>query len=195
MKIILTLIVFVVVLIAAFFIFIYSGVYNISAIESHTGLTEWVLTTAMDQSVRSHADGVKVPALSDESLIEEGFHHFDAMCVQCHGAPGMVEPELGRGLNPEPPDLAEEVEEGEWSDAELFWITKHGIKMSGMPAFGPTHTDEELWGIVAFLKHLPDLSPEEYETMKETVKAGGTNMVMDTTMVMNMMTDTATNIN
>jgi hypothetical protein len=55
----------------------------------------------------------------------------------------------------------------EWSTAELFWIVKHGVKMTGMPAFGPTHSDERLWTVVAFLKQLPQISPEKYTEMKQ----------------------------
>src|SRR5688500_20399506 len=82
------------------------------------------------------------------------------MCVASHGAPGVERGILGKGINPEPPALA--VEAGEGSDSELFWIIKNGIKMAGMPAFGATHTDEQLWGILAFLRQLQDLSPQEY---------------------------------
>lgn len=85
------------------------------------------------------------------------------MCAACHGAPGVERGALGKGMNPEPPDLAAEA--AEWSDRELFWITKHGIKLAGMPAFGVTHSDEEVWGIVAFLRRLEHISPEEYRRM------------------------------
>jgi mono/diheme cytochrome c family protein len=63
------------------------------------------------------------------------------------------------------------VEEGEWSDAELFWIVKNGIKMTGMPAFGPTHGDEDLWAIVAIMKELPELSEEAYAERVEALSA------------------------
>ena len=85
------------------------------------------------------------------------------MCVTCHGAPGVERGTLGKGINPKPPNLAKEA--GEWSDRELFWITKHGIKLAGMPAFGVTHSDEELWAIVAFLRRLETMSAEEYRRL------------------------------
>lgn len=165
MKIILAIIVFLVLAGAALFILIYSGAYNIAATEPHSKLTRQALHTAMERSVRSHAEGIEAPALDDESLVKTGFVHYREMCVTCHGAPGVPPSEIGKGLNPEPPDLVEEMQEGEWNAAELYWITKHGIKMSGMPAFGPTHSEEELWAIVAFMQALPDLWPEEYEAM------------------------------
>jgi mono/diheme cytochrome c family protein len=71
---------------------------------------------------------------------------------------------MGRGLRPQPPPLADVVPE--WSTAELFWIAKHGIRMTGMPAWGPTHGDDELWAMVAFVKTLPTMSAEDYRRME-----------------------------
>jgi mono/diheme cytochrome c family protein len=160
------IIVFIILVIVAFLIFIYTGTYNVAATKPHTELALWVLNITKEQSVKSHSKGITVPNLDEKSLIEKGFHEYEEMCVGCHGAPGVDPSEIGEGLNPEPPDLSEEAEE--MSPAELFWITKNGIKMTGMPAFGPTHSDEELWTIVAFLKRLPELSPEQYQAMQET---------------------------
>lgn len=70
----------------------------------------------------------------------------------------------GRSITPEPPDLEEAA--GEWSEAELFWIIKHGIKMTGMPAWGKIDGDDELWSVVAFVKALPDTSAERYRALK-----------------------------
>ena len=170
MRIIGTLILLVIIVIAISLIFIYSGVYNVAATKPHTKPVEWMLNLALAKSVSRHAKGIEVPPLSDDSMVETGFIHYKEMCITCHGAPGISLSEIGKGLNPEPPDLVEELEEGEWSTEQLFWITKYGIKMTGMPAFGPTHSDEEIWAIVAFLKRLPDLSPEEYRAMDEATK-------------------------
>jgi mono/diheme cytochrome c family protein len=149
--------------------FAYSGAYDIAATTPHTGLVKWVLGATMERSVRSRAASVGEPMPVDSALLVHGFGHYHAMCVDCHGAPGVEKGEYGRGLNPEPPDLAEEAHE--WTDAELFWITKHGIKMTGMPAFGPTHSDEELWAIVAAVRRLEEMTPEEYAAM--VAAAGG----------------------
>jgi hypothetical protein len=102
-------------------------------------------------------------------MINEGFVHYDSMCAMCHGAPGLTDSVLHKGLYPQPPELYEEDEE--WSASELFWITKNGIKMTGMPAYGPTHSDEEIWAIVAFLLRLPTLSGQDYEMLKEKNKS------------------------
>src|SRR5919106_723020 len=137
-----------------------TGAYNIAASAPHTRFAQWLLNTVQERSVTVRADDVPTPPPIDSEMVRHGFEEYRAMCATCHGAPGVERSELGKGMNPEPPDLAEEA--AEWSDRELFWITKHGIKMAGMPAFGVTHSDEELWGIVAFLRRLQSLSPDEY---------------------------------
>ena len=83
----------------------------------------------------------------------------------CHGAPGVDASEAGEGLNPPAPDLTlARIQKR--TDGELFWILQNGIRMTGMPAFGPTHKDDELWKMVAFLRHLPQLTPEEEKALQ-----------------------------
>ena len=150
---------------------IYSGLYNVAATSEEPGVMRWALHTTMERSVEQHADGIPVPPLEDPELLQTGFEHFDAMCVTCHGAPGIEASEIGKGINPPAPELSDQAEA--WSPEELFWITKHGIKMSAMPAFGPTHSDRDLWGIVAFTRRLPQLSPAEYQALREQMEAEG----------------------
>lgn len=159
------LVVFLVLIIILFSGFMYSGVYNVAATKTESKPIKWLLNTTKENSVRFHSKGITVPNLDDESLFETGFHHFDQMCVSCHGAPGLSPSEIGEGLNPEPPDLAEVA--AEMVAAEIFWVTQNGIKMTGMPAFGPTHSDQELWGIVAVIQKLPEMSAENYIQMKK----------------------------
>lgn len=145
--------------------YLYSGAYNVAATLPHTPFFGWSLKRIQMSSIQSHAESVS-PAPDLESVnLEEGLEHFNEMCVTCHGAPGVQPSEIGKGLNPAPPELSGVVEV--FSEAELFWTVKHGIKMTGMPAFGPTHGDEEIWAVVGFLERLPRLSGEEYDEMLE----------------------------
>ena len=148
--------------------FMYSGAYDVGASTPHTGVGRWVFHTTMENSVRARAKNVATPQLAPER-VTEGAVHYAAMCEGCHGAPGVDPNEVGRSLTPEPPDLEEAA--GEWSEAELFWITKHGIKMTGMPAWGSVDGDDELWSVVAFVKALPDISAERYRALK--AQSGG----------------------
>ncbi len=143
--------------------FIYSWIYNVAATAPHNPAIRWALHTTMHNSVTARAEDITAPQRFDEDQVRKGLEHFGETCVECHGAPGVKPSEVGRGLRPEPPDLAEAVKE--WAPPQLFWIVKNGVKMTGMPAFGPTHTDEDLWAVVAFLGRLPDMSPEDYRAM------------------------------
>ena len=165
MKILIVIIIILVLAAGLFIIFINSGIYNIAATSKHGSLTLKVINTTVDNSIRRHAKGIEVPDLTDSNMIARGFEHFDETCVICHGAVGIGKNEFAEGLYPEAPSLAEEVEE--WSPAELFWITKHGIKLTGMPAIRETHSDEKIWHLVAFLQQLPDMTYQEYMSMRQ----------------------------
>ncbi|HEX5757983.1 MAG TPA: cytochrome c [Thermoanaerobaculia bacterium] len=147
---------------------LYGGAYDVAATSPETGVVAWALETAQERSVARRARAVEVPPLDRPELRAVGLIHYHEMCVTCHGAPGVPASEIGAGLNPFPPELAEEAEE--YGPAELFWMVKNGIKMTGMPAFGPTHTDEELWAIVAFVESLPEMSGADYAA---AVRAAG----------------------
>jgi mono/diheme cytochrome c family protein len=140
------------------------GLAPVAATEPHWEMTRWVLSTAMERGVQRRALDVAVPDDLDlPARVRAGASAYDAMCAVCHGAPGVEPGALVEGLLPGPPELAEEAEE--WTAAELFWITKHGIRMTGMAAFGPTHEDSQIWDIVAFLQRLPYMSASEYRSL------------------------------
>ncbi|MFQ6005653.1 MAG: c-type cytochrome, partial [Woeseia sp.] len=96
---------------------------------------------------------------------------YNSMCAGCHGAPGMEPEPLGQGLNPAAPDLAEEA--AEMTPAELFWVTKNGIKMTGMPAWGATHDDDAIWPVVAFMTNLPGLDQAAYQALLAEAQGSG----------------------
>jgi len=169
MKLLLTLtaiLCFLIVLIAAF---VWSGSYNIAANVPHWGITHWFLEKVREQSITTHSGGITVPPLKDPKLVDVGFKNYHAMCRSCHNAPGYSRTEIAKGLNPNPPDFTSKDVKMR-KETELYWIIKNGIKMTGMPAFGPTHSEDELWGIVVFVKGLSSLKPEEYQAM---LKAAG----------------------
>ncbi|HYG62651.1 MAG TPA: cytochrome c [Thermoanaerobaculia bacterium] len=166
MRTVLALLVSAALLVVAALAFIYSGLYDVAASAPDAGVVGWALGTIQSRSVHRRAEEVAVPPLGDPAMIRQGLVLYHEMCAACHGAPGVAISAIGQGLNPPPPELASEAEE----PGELFWVTKHGIKMTGMPAFGVTLDDEELWAIVAFLQKMPEMSPEEYQA---AVRAAG----------------------
>jgi mono/diheme cytochrome c family protein len=151
--------------------FLYSGVYHVGATDRHWDLTHWLLNTARMRSIKAHAAGTPVPAgLDDEAKIVMGTEHFAAHCAVCHGAPGVPKGDIAAGLYPQPPNLANAAVQ--FSPAELFWILKNGIKMSGMPSWAD-HSDDELWATVAFLEKLPGMSEAEYAKLVMASMAHG----------------------
>jgi len=146
-------------------LYLYNGMYNFAATSPHNNLTSLVIHESVEISVKKHAKNVPMSHLGENASIEEGSEEYDEMCAMCHGGPGLPESVLYKGLYPSPPKLYKDHDD--WTDEELFWIIKNGIKMTGMPAYGPTHSDEEIWTIVAFVKKLPELSEYEYKTLTQ----------------------------
>lgn len=142
-----------------------SGVYHVGVTAPHSRPTEWILRTTMENSVRAHARDIRVPIgtdLHDPALAEQAIGHYSAACRSCHGAPG-AKADPWMVIYPPAPDLIQSA--NRWSDAELYWIIKHGIKGTGMLALGPTHQEKDLWAVTAFVRQLPEMSPERYAAM------------------------------
>lgn len=140
-------------------IVVLGGLYPVAATKGDPYGIAWLLNTSMEHGVKQSAEGLEQPKLSAGD-IREGGGHFKGMCQQCHGGPGVEPEEFATAMNPQPPDLSKEVHE--WTVPQVFWIAKHGIKMSGMPAFGKVDEDRELWKIAGFVKQLPKVSASEY---------------------------------
>ncbi|EKS72718.1 cytochrome c family protein [Burkholderia sp. SJ98] len=127
----------------------------------HWPLTYQILQTLRMRSVEVHAKNIAVPDLNSPDLILKGAGQYSAMCVTCHLAPGVTHSELAPGLYPQPPELAKT----EVDPRHAFWVIKHGLKMSAMPAWGKTHDDETIWSMVAFLNKLPGMSAQQYTNL------------------------------
>jgi len=136
------------------------GGYNIAADVPHTRPVTWFVKTVRDNSITAHAKAVVVPAdFASAARIAAGAGLYNEMCSGCHLGPGL-ESEISQGLYPRAPELSRG---SRLSPTEMFWVTKHGIKMTGMAAWGSTHNDTMLWNIVAFVQKLPELSAAQYD--------------------------------
>ena len=139
-------------------LFAFSGAYDVGADRPHLAPVRAFLNIVREHSVLRRAQSIRVPPLDDPERVREGAEHYSAMCVDCHLAPGITVSEIRAGLTPPPPNLSQQV-----IDPRIaFWTIKHGIKMTGMPAWGKTHDDEEIWNIVSFVHQLPHMTPGEY---------------------------------
>lgn len=158
MRTAITAIIVLLALAAAGIAFVYSGAYNVAADEPHWAITERLLAAVRERSIDKRARDLVPPDLSDQKRIAIGAGQYAEMCQSCHLAPGIADTELRQGLYPKPPELAQHRHE----PRAAFWIIKHGIKATGMPAWGPTHDDETLWNVVAFLQALPGMDEKRY---------------------------------
>ena len=146
-------------------LFAWSGVYNAAADVPHWPLTERLMETVRDRSAAVRSSDIVVPDLDNESLIRVGAGNYDAMCVECHLRPGVAKTELSLGLYPAPPQFARNRPD---DPAAAFWVIKHGLKMSGMAAWGKSMDDKSIWGMVAFLQRLPEMSENQYHELVES---------------------------
>lgn len=141
--------------------FIYAGVYNIGADAPHSRFVYNLINSARDNSIASFSKNIVPPKdLSDPKRIAAGAGLYSEMCTGCHLGPGLERTEMSQGLYPQAPEFARGVAH---SPAQQFWIIKHGIKLTAMPAWGKTHDDQLIWDMVAFINQLPKMTPEQYK--------------------------------
>lgn len=142
--------------------------FNVAADEPHSIPFFKLMETVRERSISMRARGIKSPDLDDPALIASGAADYGEMCANCHLQPGVETSEVRVGMYPQPPNLTK-VKRAD--PAQTFWIIKHGLKMSAMPAWGATHDDRRMWAMVAFLQKLPQLTPAQYQILT----AGGGN--------------------
>lgn len=150
--------------------FVYSGVYSIAADEPHWPVTSALIETLRERSIAARADGIEAPPdLDSPERIRRGAGNYDAMCAGCHLTPGTRSSEIRQGLYPQPPDLArpgsghEHEVTGPGAAARQFWVIKHGVKMTAMPAWSQGGVDDQtIWDMVALLQQLPGMDGAGY---------------------------------
>lgn len=162
--------VFLVVVAFGGFLFVTSGIMPIKASSGHWAITAWFLNFAMRRSVITHSLGMKTPALNDAALVAQGAGHYEFGCLPCHGGPDLPQPVVAQHMTPHPPYLPPEI--SKWDADELFYIVKHGVKFTGMPAWPAQQRDDEVWAVVAFLLKLPQLTAGEYQELARSRNPG-----------------------
>jgi mono/diheme cytochrome c family protein len=164
MKILLALVgalAIIVAIVAAGFFFL--GFYNVAAAIDDPAIVSWALPKVRDASIAHYSAGLTPPmSLDDQAVIQDGARAFaKAGCVNCHGAPGVNWAKFSEGLHPDPPDLKDVADD---RPADIFWVIKNGINMTGMPSFQKAGVnDKDIWSIVAFVKKIGSVKPEDYK--------------------------------
>jgi mono/diheme cytochrome c family protein len=142
-------------------VLIYIGAYNIAADAPHWRWVYNTLDTIREQSIAARSRDIRAPAdLNDPKRIAAGAGLYQEMCTGCHLGPGLERSEMSQGLYPPAPELARGIKH---TPEQTFWIIKHGVKLTAMPAWGKTHDDQLIWDMVAFIRQLPTMSPDQYK--------------------------------
>jgi mono/diheme cytochrome c family protein len=158
-------------------VLVYMGSFDVAADRPHSEPVFWLMNTVRERSVAIRAADITVPGdLAGAKRVASGAAQYDEMCSLCHLAPGLKRTEISRGLYPRAPELRRK---SDLTPAEQFWVVKHGLKMTGMPAWGVTHNDELLWDIVAFLRKLPELTADQYQTLVKSAPKTHDEMMQD----------------
>jgi mono/diheme cytochrome c family protein len=145
-------------------LFVESGLYDIGADDHHTKPVLALITQLRDRSIESRLDSIKPQLAPTPAMIKSGAEHYATLCAGCHLAPGVLKSDLRAGLYPRPPNLAQQdIQESR----RAFWIIKHGIKMSAMPAWSKTLDDDAIWDVVAFVRKMPDLTAADYQQLAQ----------------------------
>lgn len=137
------------------------GFYNIAATQQHYPLIYTVFEEGLQYSVQNHARNIQVPeGLGTPEQLLRGAAVYQANCIQCHGGPGVAPLTQGMSMQPVPGPLVDA--DLNWETRELYWITRNGIKMSGMPAWEYHLSDSDIWAVVAFVASMPNMTQEDF---------------------------------
>lgn len=146
------------------------GWLPIAAVPPESPIVSNIIHTAYEKSVARAAKDISVPSdYSQPARVLRGAYNFDAMCAGCHTPPGTQASVQVQGMNPRPPALDELLQQR--SPEQAFWVIRNGVRMTAMPAFGPTHEDEELWALVAFLQTSQSMGSAEYVDITARARA------------------------
>lgn len=172
MRVIKTILVCIILACAGVVAFIYSGTYDVAALQPDNPVVAWALRTTSGRSVQARLDGIQEPTdLDKPDVVQSGAHFFASHCVVCHGGPGLEATAIAQGLNPAPPNLFRATRKPQ--TAEMFWVIKNGLKMTAMPGFGKTQPDPQIWAAVAFLRKAPGMSAPDFATQTGASKPSG----------------------
>ena len=151
--------------------FSYSGLFDVSATVTDSAPVKWLLENTRKSSIARRAEDVQIRQLAELDQLGGAAKAYVEMCAGCHAAPG-VNAFLGaRDMNPPPPELSELSDQR--SPEEIFWVIKNGIRMTGMPAWGRTHSDREIWELVSVIKAMPDLTDTQFIVLASSVEDDG----------------------
>ena len=156
---------------AAVVFIVFMGGFDVAADAAWSQPSTWAIHRTMIHSVQARSGEARPPDRFTVAEVREGFRLYDAHCAMCHGGPGLGREPWTAGLEPSPPYLIDAAHR--WSRQDLYWIIRHGVKMTGMPGWKARISSPETWNLVAFLEALPYLTADDYARMRAALPQGG----------------------
>ncbi len=156
---------------------LFSGLFNVAATVADSPALRWMFVTVREGSIKFHARDIQAPPVADAEHLANGFNVYREDCVMCHTPVGRQPSPMALGFNPQAPTF----EENDMTVAQLFWAAKNGIRFTGMPAWGPSRSDQDLWDAVGFVMTLPKMSAADYDALdrrtppRQPMKARGSD--------------------
>jgi cytochrome c553 len=144
-------------------LFLKTGMLNIRADVVPSPLTSRILDIATHASIRRTAPTQQSPQPNDEPTVIAGGKLYLNDCAGCHGEPAKPS-QFGATFYPPAPQLA--LTPTRYTESQIVWIAKHGIRRSGMGAEGSSYSDSDYWRLAAFIRRLPQLPPRILEAIK-----------------------------
>lgn len=148
------------------YIFVKTYVDGFSALDKPSGAEAWIAGIARSVAMPGSAKDRKNPLQPTPEALAEGRAHFADHCATCHANNGSGDSEIGSRVYPRPPDLRKK-DTQQMTDGELFYSIEKGIRWTAMPGWQGSHSDEDTWKLVLFIRHLPNLSPDELNQMEQ----------------------------
>jgi thiosulfate dehydrogenase len=145
------------------------GFLDLRADQEPSALEKNIAGTAMDESTGRHAPKQKNPLQPTQENLLAGARLYRDKCSDCHGSPVNPTSDYGRSFYPRAPQFMKEAPD--MPDHENFYIIKHGVRWTAMPAWGHLMTDSEIWQMVTLLSRFEKLPPEVTEELKKPVAA------------------------
>lgn len=133
------------------------GYFNFAADRDPSGFEKHVAMEAVDASTERHAPSAKNPVDPTEQNLVEGAKLYMNHCAGCHGIPTNADSQFGHSFNPPVPQFF--TDSPDMPENQNFYITKHGIRWTGMPAWGKTLNDTQIWTVTTFLANIEKLPP------------------------------------
>jgi mono/diheme cytochrome c family protein len=136
-----------------------------SARDNPSALEAFLAKTARNLSIPASERDAKNPFAPTAEVLGEARAHFADHCATCHGNDGSGKTEIGQNLYPKAPDLRQS-ETQNLTDGQIYYIIHNGIRLTGMPAWGGPGKDDDSWQLVLFIRHLPQMTPQEMKEME-----------------------------